>query len=108
MKEIGKKMRMKALEGLKSAMDSDMKDGFQKVSVIAKDKKGLSEGLDKAEELLQQLPEDKSEKKDEDCEIMEDESQENVEPKEEKSEDDEDAELFEMFKKFMKMHKEMK
>lgn len=49
------KGKMAALKGLhkmaSDMMGADMK-GMKKVSVIAKDKKGLKKGLDKAEDML--------------------------------------------------------
>ena len=98
-----KKMRMRALDGLKKAMDDDMKEGYQQVKVIADDKEGLEKGLSKAKDLVAKLPEvpmDEMESMVEKDEEMECDSEEK-----EDSQDD-DTELFEMFKKFMKVHKE--
>jgi len=48
----GKMCALKELHSLASGMMSDDVDKMQKVTVAAKNKKGLKEGLEKAKELL--------------------------------------------------------
>lgn len=59
MKKDGKKMaKMKVLKDMHK-MASDMMGGdMQKVSVMAKDKKGLEAGLEKAKDLLKKKKEE--------------------------------------------------
>ena len=56
-----RKAMMSALSGLSDNMAKELNmpeaDEMQKVSVLAEDKEGLQEGLDKAEEVLEDMPE---------------------------------------------------
>lgn len=57
-----KKGKMAALKNLRKAMMDEMGgEGMKKVSVMAKDKKGLKKGLDKAKEILGGESEDSEE-----------------------------------------------
>jgi len=51
-KAKGKMSALKGLHGMASEMMGDDLKNMKKVTVMAKNKKGLKKGLDKAEELL--------------------------------------------------------
>jgi len=51
-KAKGKMAALKELHGIASQMMGDDFSELQKVTIAAKDKKGLTKGLDKAKELL--------------------------------------------------------
>jgi hypothetical protein len=63
MSDVEKRAKMKALAEIKAFImeqmgsELEMPQEMQKVSVMAGDKDGLMEGLDKAEDLLEQMPE---------------------------------------------------
>lgn len=72
MEAMGEDMsRYKDMDMEDEMMDCEMPEGMEKVTVAAPDKEGLMEGLDKAEDLLEEMPEDmadmlkKKKKKDE-------------------------------------------
>lgn len=59
--KMAKMEALKELHGMASKAMSDDMDELQKVSVMAKDKDGLSEGLEKAQELLRKKSEEDEE-----------------------------------------------
>lgn len=72
------KAKMDVLKELMSMADDgevgSLSEGLQKVTVAAKDKAGLAKGLDKAKEVIGELPEEESDeedKKEEDEEVSE-------------------------------------
>lgn len=59
MKEVKDSAMLKALQGLSDDMAGEIgskSEELQKVSVLAKDKEGLQEGLDQAEEVVSDIP----------------------------------------------------
>lgn len=110
MKDAKSKARMQALKELKDAMSSDMKDGYEKMTVMAPDKSGLEKGLEMGKDILEKMP--AKPMKDEEMEMPEEEMMEDgmemgsEEMMEEEGELPEDEEhMFEMFKEFMKQYK---
>lgn len=67
-----KEAKLSALKGLKSEMSSMMQDGLKgkmnKVTVAAPDKEHLKEGLDKAKEIVEEVPGDEHEAEDQEQE----------------------------------------
>jgi hypothetical protein len=119
MKENKSKARMQALKELKDAMSSDMKNGYEKMTVMAPDRPSLEKGLEMGKEILGKLPNkspDSEGSEEAMMDIPEGESDEmlpmeemELESEEEMESDElseDDMKLFEMFKKFMKQHKE--
>ena len=49
------------MEEMRSLMGSDLKDGLKKVTVASDSSEGLKEGLDKAQSLMEEMPEEESE-----------------------------------------------
>lgn len=83
MQDEDKKMaKLKALKSLREEMGASEKDGLskamsmKKVSVMAPDKEKLEEGLDKAKELVEEMPEEMSPAHAEAEEMMEEEGDE--------------------------------
>jgi hypothetical protein len=83
-----KEAKLNVLKDLRGAAVDSMRDnlahGLKKVSVMSDDKEGLKEGLDKAKELLEEVPDkspaDMEEAEERHEEDMEDESEEAEEP----------------------------
>lgn len=76
---------MELMDMAKQALGSKVKSGMdemQKVSVMAPDKEGLEEGLDKAQEILESSPHMMEESKEEMLESKEEESSELPKPEE--------------------------
>lgn len=81
--DLEKYAKLSVVNALKQAMMDEMGGKLKKISVIAQDKKGLEEGLDKAKEILKDLPDNEKEKsedkKEESSEYeMEDSDDENM------------------------------
>lgn len=70
--DIKKEAKLGVLKDLKGMASEMMRDGM-KATVMAKDKKGLEAGLEKAKDVVQDIP-DKGEMESEDMMEMEDES----------------------------------
>jgi hypothetical protein len=83
--DLEKNAKLSVVNALKQAMMNEMGGKLKKVSVMAQDKKGLEEGLDKAKEILKELPDNEKEK-------PEDKEEKNPEHEMEESSDEEMSE----------------
>jgi len=83
--DLEKHAKLSVVNALKQAMMDEMGGKLKKVSVVAQDKKGLEEGLEKAKEILKELPDSEKEK-------PEDKEEESKEYEMEESSDEEMSE----------------
>jgi len=87
------------MEEMRSLMGSDLKDGLKKVTVASDSSEGLKEGLDKAQSLMGEMPEEESEEEESmespEFEASEDESAEHG--------SDEDKKIAELEKQLLEL-----
>jgi hypothetical protein len=60
--DLEKHAKLSVVNALKQTMMDEMGGKLKKISIMAQDKKGLEEGLDKAKEILKELPDNEKEK----------------------------------------------
>lgn len=106
--DVKKEAKLGVLKDLRGLASSMMKDGL-KATVMAKDKKGLEEGLEKAKDVIKEIPSEEDEDKVEDTEKeVEDLQEEDCEEKAEELAEELDADELERVIKVLEAKKREK